>query len=91
MPQKLRIPSVLRQFTNQEAVIELSAKTVGEGLATLQARFPEIKDQLFDDNGALHRFVNLYVNQDDIRSLQNLTTPLKDGDEITLIPAIAGG
>ncbi len=87
----IRIPSVLRQFTDQQAIIELKGQTVAETLSELQARFPEIKNQLLDDHGALRKFVNIYVNQEDIRSLHDLQTRLKDGDEITIIPAIAGG
>ncbi len=64
---------------------------MGESLSELQARFPQLKEQLLDEHGAVRKFVNIYLNQDDIRSLDDLKTPLTDGDEISIIPAIAGG
>ena len=63
----------------------------GEAIAELQRRFPGIQERLLDDTGAVRRFVNVYLNEEDIRFLQNQQTPVKDGDEISIIPAIAGG
>ncbi|MFO1497399.1 MAG: ubiquitin-like small modifier protein 1 [Verrucomicrobiota bacterium] len=91
MPVKVRIPTPLRKLTNNEEIIEVNAATVGAAVAELQSRYPGIKDRLLDENGAVRRFVNVYVNEEDIRFLQNLETPLKSGDEISIIPAIAGG
>ena len=91
MAKKVRIPTPLRKLTNNEEVVEVDAATVNEAIAELQARFPGFKERLLDENGAVRRFVNVYVNEEDIRFLQNQQTKLKDGDEISIIPAIAGG
>jgi len=71
--------------------VEVAAGTVGGAITELQSRYPGIKERLVDENGAVRRFVNVYVNEEDIRFLQNQQTPLKDGDELSIIPAIAGG
>jgi molybdopterin synthase sulfur carrier subunit len=91
MPKKIRIPTPLRKLTNNEEVVEVEAGTIGAAILELQTRFPGIKERLMDDNGEVRRFVNVYVNEEDIRFLQNQQTPLKEGDEISIIPAIAGG
>jgi molybdopterin synthase sulfur carrier subunit len=91
MPKKVRIPTPLRKLTNNEELVEVGAATIGEAIAELQARFPGIAERLIDEKGEVRRFVNVYVNEEDIRFLKNRETPLKDGDEISIIPAIAGG
>jgi molybdopterin synthase sulfur carrier subunit len=91
MPIQVRIPTPLRKLTNNEELVPVTATTVGGAITELQARFPGIKERLLDEQGAVRRFVNVYVNEEDIRFLQNQQTPLKDGDEISIIPAIAGG
>jgi len=91
MPKKVRIPTPLRKLTNNEELVEVNAATIGEAIAELQRRFPGIQERLLDDTGAVRRFVNVYVNEEDIRFLQNQQTPVKDGDEISIIPGIAGG
>jgi len=91
MPTKVRIPTPLRKLTNNEEVVEVAAKTVGDAINELQGRFPGIQERLVDEKGEVRRFVNVYVNEEDIRFLQNQKTPLKDGDEVSIIPAIAGG
>jgi sulfur-carrier protein len=91
MPTKVRIPTPLRKLTNNEELVEIDASTVGGAFTELQARYPGIGDRLLDENGAVRRFVNVYVNEEDIRFLQDQATPLKDGDEVSIIPAIAGG
>jgi molybdopterin synthase sulfur carrier subunit len=91
MAKKIRIPTPLRKLTNNEEVVEVMAGTIGEAITELQSRYPGIKERLVDDNGEVRRFVNVYVNEEDIRFLQNQQTPLKEGDEISIIPAIAGG
>ncbi len=91
MPTKVRIPTPLRKLTNDEEVVEVSAATIGDAITELQVRYPGIKERLLDETGAVRRFVNVYVNEEDIRFLQNKDTKLKDGDEISIIPAIAGG
>jgi sulfur-carrier protein len=91
MAKKVRIPTPLRKLTNNEEVVEVNAVTIGDAIAELQTRYPGIRERLVDESGAVRRFVNVYVNEEDIRFLQNQQTKLKDGDEISIIPAIAGG
>jgi molybdopterin synthase sulfur carrier subunit len=91
MPTKVRIPTPLRKLTNNEELVEVTAATIGDAIKELQARFPGIEERLVDEKGEVRRFVNVYVKEEDIRFLQNRATPLKDGDEISIIPAIAGG
>ena len=91
MAKKVRIPTPLRKLTNNEEIVEVDSGTIGAAIAELQDRFPGIKERLVDDKGEVRRFVNVYVNEEDIRFLQNQDTPLKDGDEISIIPAITGG
>ena len=88
---KVRIPTPLRKLTNNEEVVEVNASNVGAAITELQTRYPGIKERLVDETGAIRRFVNVYVNEEDIRFLQNQETPLKGTDEISIIPAIAGG
>jgi molybdopterin synthase sulfur carrier subunit len=88
---KVRIPTPLRKLTNNEELVYINALTVGSAITALQTRFPGIQERLVDDKGEVRRFVNVYVNEEDIRFLKNRETPLKDGDEISIIPAIAGG
>jgi sulfur-carrier protein len=91
MPKNVRIPTPLRKLTNDEELVEVNAATVGAAIVELQSRYPGIKERLMDEKGEVRRFVNVYVNEEDIRFLQNQQTPIKDGDEISIIPAIAGG
>ena len=88
---KVRIPTPLRPLTKGQGEVDTQACTIVEMIDTLNAAHPGIKDRLCDDTGELRRFVNIYVNEEDIRFLQNQQTELKDGDEISIIPAIAGG
>jgi molybdopterin synthase sulfur carrier subunit len=87
----IRIPTALRKLTDNEALVEVTAATVGAAIVELQRRFPEIREQILDHRGDLRRFVNVYVNEEDIRFLKHQDTPLRDGDGISIIPAIAGG
>ena len=87
----IRIPTPLQKMTNNQATVELDVSNIVELLDRLEADFPGIRSRLCDENGALRRFVNFYVNDEDIRFLENEKTPLKDGDEVSIIPAIAGG
>ena len=91
MPVKVRIPTPLRKLTHDEEVVQVSADTISDAIAELQSRYPGIKERLVDETGNVRRFVNVYVNEEDIRFLQNQQTMLKDGDEVSIIPAIAGG
>ena len=91
MPVKIHIPTPLRKLTHDEEIVLVTADTVGGALAELQTRYPGIKERLTDEAGLVRRFVNVYVNEEDIRFLQNQQTVLRDGDEMSIIPAIAGG
>lgn len=91
MPIKIRIPSPLRTFTNGADAVETAGTTVGEALESLKAKAAGIEARLFKAPGQLNRYVNIYLNDEDVRFLKNLETPLKDGDEISIVPAIAGG
>jgi molybdopterin synthase sulfur carrier subunit len=92
MPVKIRIPSPLRQFTNGADTIEAaSVTTVGQALDSLKSKATGIEARLFKSPGQLNRFVNVYLNDEDVRFLKNLETPVKEGDEISIVPAIAGG
>ena len=91
MPVNVRIPTPLRKLTNDEEIVQVSAGTVGGAIAELQNRYPGIKERLTDEGGGVRKFVNVYVNEEDIRFLQNQETALRDGDEVSIIPAIAGG
>ena len=87
----VRIPTPLRKLTNNEELVTVHAGSVAAVITELQSRFPGIKERLVDETGEVRRFVNVYVNEEDIRFLQNQDTALKPGDEISIIPAIAGG
>jgi MoaD family protein len=91
MPVQVLIPTPLQKFTNDEASVSLDAANVSSLVDALEARFPGIKSRLCDDNGKLRRFLNIYVNSEDIRFLDNETTALSDGDEVSIVPAVAGG
>lgn len=91
MSVSIRIPTPLRKLTLEQELVEVDAGTVGSAFAQLQSRFPGIQERLLDENGQVRRFVNVYVNEEDIRFLQNNDTPLKPGDQVSIIPAIAGG
>ncbi|MCU0228334.1 MAG: MoaD/ThiS family protein [Bryobacterales bacterium] len=87
----ISIPTPLRQFTNGLDSVAVEGATVGELLDALTAQFPGLKGHLFNDEGKLRSFVNVYLNDEDIRYLQKTASPVKDGDSITIIPSIAGG
>ena len=91
MPVKVRIPTPLRSLTGGVDIVELQAGTVGDLLKELTGKFDGMDKRLFKQPGELNRFVNIYVNDEDIRFLDNLTTPIKDGDDVSIVPAIAGG
>jgi molybdopterin synthase sulfur carrier subunit len=87
----VRIPTPLRNITNGKDEVIVNGKTVEEALNELEKNYKGLKERLFDESGNLRRFVNIYVNDEDIRFINNLNTPVKDGDRISIIPAIAGG
>jgi MoaD family protein len=91
MAVKVLIPTPLQQLTNNQATVECDGKSVQEIIDALENKFKGFKARICDEKGALRRFVNFYVNSEDIRFLQGAATVLKDGDEVSIIPAIAGG
>jgi len=91
MPIKVRIPTPLQKLTQNKPEVDVTAKNVKELLDGLERQYPGIKDRLCDEAGRLRRFVNIYLNEEDIRFLKQESTPLKDGDEVSIVPAIAGG
>lgn len=92
MPVTVKIPAPLRPLTaNLGEVVVENAATVQDALQELSRKYPGIKDKLLDDKGALRRYVNLFKNDEDVRHAQGLGTVLKEGDRLTIVPAIAGG
>lgn len=91
MSVSVLIPTPLRKFTNNEETVTVSPGTVTALVADLETQFPGIAARLTDDNGELRRFVNIYVNEEDIRFLAGKNTEVKDGDAVSIVPAIAGG
>jgi molybdopterin converting factor small subunit len=91
MPVKVIIPTPLRAYAGRQESVEVQAGTVAEALAGLTNRFEELKKHLYADDGRLRSFVNVYVNDEDIRYLQKDQTRLREGDTISIVPSIAGG
>jgi adenylyltransferase/sulfurtransferase len=91
MSVKVIIPTPLRVYASKKESTEVTAKTVGEALGQLTTQFGELRKHLFTENGKLRSFVNVYVNDEDIRYLSQENTPTKDGDTISIVPSIAGG
>ncbi len=91
MAIQVLIPTPLQKFTNDEASVSLEAASIDGLLQALEGRYPGIQSRLCDENGKLRRFLNLYVNSEDIRFLDNQATLLSDGDEVSIVPAVAGG
>ena len=87
----IRIPTPLRKLTNGKEEVAASGATVADLIASLESQFPGIKERICDETGKVRRFVNIFANDEDIRFLKNLETPVKDSDEISIVPAIAGG
>lgn len=91
MAIKVRIPTPLQKLTGQKPEVEIQAATVKDLIEQLEKNYPGMKDRLCDENGKIRRFVNVYLNEEDIRFLNQEATALKDGDDISIVPAIAGG
>ncbi len=91
MTATIRIPTPLRNATGGASTVEVDASTVGEALASLEQAHPGVAERLLDDSGKLRRFVNVYVNDEDVRFAQGLDTPLQPGSTVSIIPAVAGG
>ena len=88
---KIHIPTPLRQYVGKQASVEVAGGTVGEAMASLVAQHPDLRKHLYTDEGKLRAFVNVYVNDEDIRYLQKEATALKADDDISIVPSIAGG
>ncbi|MCW6036669.1 MoaD/ThiS family protein [Spirulina subsalsa FACHB-351] len=91
MAVKVLVPTTLQKFTNNQAVIEATASNITELIEALEQDSPGIKGRICDESGKIRRFLNFYVNSEDIRFLENMDTPLSDGDEVSIVPAVAGG
>jgi molybdopterin synthase sulfur carrier subunit len=91
MAHVVRIPTPLRSLTKGAAEVQASGGTVADIITDLDRQFPGLRDRLIDESGALRRFINVYVNEEDIRFLDGDRTALKAGDQVSIVPAIAGG
>ncbi len=88
---KILVPTPLRQYAGKQSAVEVPAATVGEALNGLTSAYPDLRKHLYSDEGKLRAFVNVYLNDEDIRYLQNDATAVKDGDTLSIVPSIAGG
>ena len=88
---KVMIPTPLRPFTDKQDAVELTGSTVGEILTQLTAKYEGLRKHLYNEDGKLRSFVNIYLNDEDIRYLQREETPVKSGDTLSIIPSVAGG
>jgi molybdopterin synthase sulfur carrier subunit len=91
MPIQVRIPAPLRKLTNEQELVPATGANIGEVLTNLNTSYPGLFERICDENGNVRRFVNIFFNDEDIRFLEEKATPVKEGDEISIIPAIAGG
>jgi MoaD family protein len=91
MSVRVKLPTILRKHSGGEALVDADGATLRELLADLEARYPGITKNVVSEDGGLHRFINVYVNDEDVRYLGSLETPVKDGDTVSLLPAVAGG
>lgn len=91
MSVRVRIPTPLRKLSNGSSEVFISGGTIGECVNALESQFPGFRERLCDEVGDLRRFVNIYVNGEDVRFLSGLSTPIKAGDEVSIVPAVAGG
>jgi len=91
MPVEVRLPTILRQHAGGASSLKAEGSTVGELFVDLVGQFPALRGQLVTDSGELHKFVNVYLNDDDIRYLDQLDTKISDGDVVSILPAVAGG
>ena len=91
MAVEVRLPTVLRTHAGGASSVQLTGATLGDVLAKLVAEYPGLAGQVVQDDGSLHKFVNIYVNDDDVRYLDGVDTPVPDGSEVSILPAVAGG
>lgn len=88
---KIHIPTPLRQYVGKQSTVDVQAGTIGDALSGLTAQHPDLRHHLYNDDGKLRAFVNVYLNDEDVRYLQKEATPVNDGDTISIVPSIAGG
>jgi molybdopterin synthase sulfur carrier subunit len=91
MPVRVRVPTPLRRFTAGNGEVAAAGTSIKEVINDLESRHPGMRERLLDDKGEIRRFVNIYLNGDDVRFLDQLNSAVKDGDDISIVPAIAGG
>ncbi|MFN7972473.1 MAG: MoaD/ThiS family protein [Acidobacteriota bacterium] len=91
MPVKVLIPTPLRKLTNGEGAVAIDGGSIREVIQNLDGKHAGLRERLCQENGEVRRFINIFVNDEDIRFLQSLDTPVKDGDQVSIVPAIAGG
>ena len=91
MAVEVRLPTVLRNYAGGASVVSLDGSTIGEVLSKMVAEYPGMSGQVVQKDGSLHKFVNIYLNDDDVRYLDGVNTPVPDGSEISILPAVAGG
>ncbi|MGQ9571607.1 MAG: ubiquitin-like small modifier protein 1 [Dehalococcoidia bacterium] len=91
MSVTVRIPTPLRKITGDQDAVSANGGNLAQCIDSLEASYPGLKERLCDESGEIRRFVNIYVNGEDVRFLQGLATPLKDDDEVSIVPAVAGG
>lgn len=91
MAVKVRVPGPLRRLTSGESVVEVEGSTVNEVLSSLESQYPGFRERIYDDQGKLRQFVNIYKNDEDIRFGSGLETPVTAGDDLSIVPAVAGG
>jgi len=91
VPVQVNLPTVLRSHAGGARTVSANGSTVGQVLESLVGEYPGLAGQVIDDDGALHKFVNVYLNDDDVRYMSSLETPVGDSDEISILPAVAGG
>ncbi len=91
MSVEVKIPTVLRKHINNQAVVEASGGTIRELIEDIATSFPEFKQKVVADDGQLHRFINVYANDEDVRYLDGMDTKVSDGDTVAILPAVAGG
>lgn len=87
----VRIPQPLRNLTGNESVVDGNGPSLNDCILDLESRYPGVRERVMDDTGEIRRFVNIYINGDDVRFLDGLGSSLKDGDEVSIVPAVAGG
>ena len=91
MPVTVKIPTVFRKFTDNRSTVDVEGGTIAEIIKQLDAQHPGVSEQLLTESGELHRFVNVYVNDEDARYLEKLDTQVSDGDTVSILPSVAGG